>query len=71
MNEVGSWKFLEAGLLLLAGGLFVWWQLRDVSRAQAQTRAEREAAAKRDGKSDAKTDAKSDAKTDDHPGPAP
>ena len=27
----------------VAGGLFVWWQLRDVKRAQEASRREREA----------------------------
>ena len=45
MSEVGALKFVEVGVLLLAGGLFVWWQLRDVRRAQEKSRAEREAAA--------------------------
>ena len=42
MSEVNSLKLLEVGLLVLAGGLFVWWQLRDISRAQAKSRAERD-----------------------------
>jgi hypothetical protein len=43
VSEVGSWKWLEAGLLAAAGGLFVWWQLRDVNKALAASRARREA----------------------------
>ena len=42
MSEVNSLKLLEVGLLVLAGGLFIWWQLRDISRAQAKSRAERD-----------------------------
>jgi predicted negative regulator of RcsB-dependent stress response len=38
MTEVGSLKWIEVGVLLLAGGLFVWWQLRDVRQAQEQSR---------------------------------
>ena len=44
MGEVGNLKWIEAGLLLAAGIGFAWWQLRDVSRAQAASRAKREAA---------------------------
>jgi uncharacterized protein HemX len=42
MSEVGALKAVEVLLLLAGGGLFVWWQLRDVKKAQEQTRAERE-----------------------------
>lgn len=38
MSEVGSLKWIEVGALVLAGGLFVWWQLRDVRQAQEQSR---------------------------------
>jgi hypothetical protein len=38
MTDVGSWKWVEVGLLLVAGVGFAWWQLRDVSRAQRQSR---------------------------------
>jgi predicted negative regulator of RcsB-dependent stress response len=38
MDAVGNWKWLEAGALLAAGAAFGWWQLRDVKRAQAETR---------------------------------
>jgi hypothetical protein len=41
MTEVGSWKWVEVGLLLAAAIAFVWWQLRDVARAQQQSREER------------------------------
>jgi predicted negative regulator of RcsB-dependent stress response len=44
MSEVGDLKWIEAGLLLVAGVGFGWWQLRDVKRAQQASRAEREAA---------------------------
>jgi hypothetical protein len=44
MSEVGDLKWIEAGLLLAAGIGFGWWQLRDVTRAQQISRAEREAA---------------------------
>jgi hypothetical protein len=42
MSGVGSLKAIEVLLLLAAGAGFVWWQLRDVSRAQQRSRAERE-----------------------------
>lgn len=35
-------KLLEALILLVAGGLFVWWQLRDVRLAQEATKKQRE-----------------------------
>ena len=38
MTEVGNLKWIEVGVLVLAGGLFVWWQLRDVRQAQEQSR---------------------------------
>lgn len=41
MTEVGSLKWIEVSVLVLAGGLFVWWQLRDVRQAQAQSRKKR------------------------------
>jgi predicted negative regulator of RcsB-dependent stress response len=43
MSEVGNLKWIEAGLLLAAGVGFGWWQLRDIKRAQRDTRAKREA----------------------------
>lgn len=36
-------KAVEVLVLVLAGALFIWWQWRDVSRAQEQSRREREA----------------------------
>jgi hypothetical protein len=42
MTEVGPLKALEVLLLLAAGAAVVWWQWRDVSRAQQRSRAERE-----------------------------
>jgi predicted negative regulator of RcsB-dependent stress response len=44
MSEVGDLKWIEAGLLLAAGVGFGWWQLRDITRSQQASRAEREAA---------------------------
>jgi uncharacterized protein HemX len=35
-------KLLEALVLLVALGLFVWWQLRDLRMAQEQTKKQRE-----------------------------
>jgi predicted negative regulator of RcsB-dependent stress response len=43
MSEVGNLKWIEAGLLLAAGVGFGWWQLRDIKRAQQDTRAKHEA----------------------------
>ena len=42
MSDVGALKAVEVLVLLAAGVGFVWWQLRDVSRARKQSRAERE-----------------------------
>lgn len=36
-------KAVEVLVVLGAGAAFVWWQWRDVTRAQAQSRREREA----------------------------
>jgi len=44
MTEVGSLKWIEVSVLVLAGAVFVWWQLRDVRQAQAQSRKDRLAA---------------------------
>jgi hypothetical protein len=35
-------KAVEVVGVLLAGGLFVWWQLRDVKREQAKSKAKKE-----------------------------
>jgi uncharacterized ion transporter superfamily protein YfcC len=48
MAEGVSLKLIEVAVLLVAGVGFVWWQLRDIKRAQAQSalqRREREAKA--------------------------
>ena len=42
MSEVGDLKWIEAGLLLVAGVAFGWWQLRDVKRAREETRRKAE-----------------------------
>ncbi len=42
MSEAGSYKWIEVVLLLAAGVGFAWWQLRDLKRAQEQTRRQRE-----------------------------
>jgi uncharacterized protein HemX len=42
VSEVGSLKWIEVSVLVLAGGLFVWWQLRDVRQAQEQSRQQRQ-----------------------------
>jgi len=36
-------KLLEALVLLLAGVLFAWWQLRDVRKAQEESARRRQA----------------------------
>lgn len=37
MFEPELLKFVEVGVLMLAGIGFGWWQLRDVQRAQAES----------------------------------
>jgi hypothetical protein len=43
VSEVGDYKLIEAALLLAALVGFGWWQLRDVKRAQDETRRRRAA----------------------------
>ncbi len=43
MGDGLSLKLVEAGLVLVAGALFGWWQLGDVKREQKKTRAQRAA----------------------------
>ena len=43
MFEGLSLKLIEAGLVLVAGALFGWWQLTDVKREQKKARARRAA----------------------------
>lgn len=44
MSDSNLLKLVEVAGILLAGGLFVWWQWRDVNRAQEDTRRRRESA---------------------------
>jgi hypothetical protein len=39
--DAASGQIWKALALLVAGGAFVWWQLRDVSRAQQESRKRR------------------------------
>jgi hypothetical protein len=39
--DASSGQILKALALLVAGGAFVWWQLRDVNRAQEASRRRR------------------------------
>ncbi len=64
MTEVGNLKWIEVGVLLLAGGLFVWWQLRDVRQAQEQTRRQSQL---RDAAEASQTPAASDGKEGPRP----
>lgn len=48
VSEVGNLKWIEVSVLVLAGGLFVWWQLRDVRQAQEQSRQQRQSLDKTD-----------------------
>jgi uncharacterized protein HemX len=43
VSELPLLKLVEVLGVVAAGGLFVWWQLRDVHRAQEASRREREA----------------------------
>ena len=43
MENLPLLKMVEVLGVAVAGGLFVWWQLRDVKRAQEASRREREA----------------------------
>jgi hypothetical protein len=38
MTDASTGQLLKALALLLAGGGFAWWQLRDISRAQRESR---------------------------------
>jgi type II secretory pathway pseudopilin PulG len=52
MTEVGSGKWIEVVLLAAAGGLFVWWQFRDLRQAKEASRAQRAAREATDGAGD-------------------
>jgi len=52
MTEVGSGKWIEVVLLMAAGGLFVWWQFRDLRQAKEASRAQRAAREAADGEGD-------------------
>lgn len=41
MSLTNLLKLLEAGILLLALGVFVWWQMRDLKRARQATARQR------------------------------
>ena len=43
MGDLPLLKLVEVVGVVAAGGVFVWWQLRDVKRAQEASRREREA----------------------------
>ena len=43
MDDLPLLKMVEVLGVAVAGGVFVWWQLRDVKRAQEASRREREA----------------------------
>jgi predicted negative regulator of RcsB-dependent stress response len=42
MNDVNNLKLIEVGVIVAALGLFAWWQLRDVKRAQQKSADARE-----------------------------
>ena len=46
MSQTNLLKLLEVGVLLLALGVFVWWQMRDLKRARQATARERALEAK-------------------------
>jgi len=41
MSQTNLLKLLEAGILLLALGVFVWWQMRDLKHARQATERQR------------------------------
>jgi hypothetical protein len=41
VSEANALKFVEAAVLLAALALFVWWQLRDLKKAAADTARKR------------------------------
>jgi hypothetical protein len=59
VSDTNALKLLEAGTLLAALGLFVWWQLRDLKRAAAETARKR--AQSEDAQSDSHGAPKGDA----------
>ena len=50
MGDLPLLKLVEVLGVAAAGGLFVWWQLRDVKRAQEASRREREARESREAR---------------------
>ena len=51
MGDLPLLKLVEVLAVAVAGGGFVWWQLRDVKRAQDESRRAREAREAREGRS--------------------
>lgn len=49
MGDLPLLKLVEVLAVAVAGGGFVWWQLRDVKRAQEASRRAREAREAREG----------------------
>ena len=49
MGDLPLLKLMEVLAVAVAGGGFVWWQLRDVKRAQEASRRAREAREAREG----------------------
>jgi len=41
MSETHLLKLLEVGALIVAFGIFVWWQMRDLKRARQATARQR------------------------------
>jgi len=41
MSQTNLLKLLEVGVLLLALGVFVWWQMRDLKRSRQATARQR------------------------------
>jgi|GEM_PF-1456385 len=41
MSQTNLLKLLEVGALMLALGVFVWWQMRDLKRARQDTARQR------------------------------
>jgi hypothetical protein len=56
MTEVGSLKAIEVLLLLAGGAAVVWWQWRDVNRAQQRSREARARRQSQSGPADGQRD---------------
>ena len=70
MAELPLLKLVEVLAVAVAGGGFVWWQLRDVKRAQEASRRAREAREAREGRNARTAEAEAAAPPESSPPPA-